>query len=120
MIIKHKSCVICNEKRGIQKCHIISRKLEWLLGLVTDNRRSIEENLIYLCPNHHFYFDKGLLLKEELDIILKIVTDRLRYFLGIIVILKKKDNNFIDNDLMNTVDYYLYKNRTIKDILIKN
>ena len=51
-----QSCVICGENRTINQCHIIPREL---------SGSDCEDNMIYLCPTHHFLFDQGRLSKEE-------------------------------------------------------
>lgn len=55
---KQQQCVICGEQRVVDSCHIISRE---------DSGSSSEDNMIYLCPNHHFLFDQVRLSKEEFN-----------------------------------------------------
>ena len=49
-------CVICGENRIVDKCHIIPRE---------HSGSSSMDNLILLCPTHHFLFDHGRLSKDE-------------------------------------------------------
>lgn len=50
-------CVVCGETRGTQRCHVIPRKE----GGTWDY-----QNLLPLCPTHHWCFDHGLLDAQEL------------------------------------------------------
>ena len=50
-------CKICNFNRYVEKCHIIPK---YLYG------GNDENNIVYLCPNHHKLLDNGLLNMEEL------------------------------------------------------
>ena len=52
-------CQICNETRGIQKCHIVSRKLDNIL------KEAKKFNTLELYPNHHWAFDHNLLTEAE-------------------------------------------------------
>ena len=54
--IDASKCIICPEKRGIQLCHIQSRR---------DKAPLVPENAVALCNTHHWCFDKGLLTKSE-------------------------------------------------------
>jgi len=47
---KEKSCAICGFNRYVEACHIVPRSVG---GLFED------DNVIYLCPNHHRLFDWG-------------------------------------------------------------
>lgn len=58
--IKDASCEICGFDRFIEVCHIIPA----VLGGGFE-----EENILYLCPNHHRLFDNQLILREEWGII---------------------------------------------------
>lgn len=54
-----KKCVSCGFDIVLEVCHrkpLASFPREALIGEVNS-----KENLIYLCPNHHVMFDKGLL-----------------------------------------------------------
>ena len=53
-----KQCEICGERRIVNECHIIPRE---------HGGSSHEDNLIYLCPTHHFLFDQARLSKDEFD-----------------------------------------------------
>ena len=63
--MKDKRCVICGFNRGVTKHHIIKRRI---------GGSDEEENLVCLCPNHHWLGDFGTdeervevirLIKEE-------------------------------------------------------
>lgn len=56
--IDASACVICSETRGVQLCHILARR---------HGGRLIPENSVALCPNHHWFFDRGKLNDEELE-----------------------------------------------------
>lgn len=49
-------CEICGENRSIDKCHIIPNKL---------GGSNSEENILFLCPTHHRFFDRFMLSKAE-------------------------------------------------------
>ena len=61
---ENKRCVICDFDKGIMKHHIIKRRLG---GTDTD------ENLVYLCPNHHWIADFGT--KEDRFKILELIKE---------------------------------------------
>ena len=46
-------CICCQEKRGIQKAHIIPKRFR------SDSRT------MPLCPNHHWNYDHNLLTEKE-------------------------------------------------------
>ncbi len=50
-------CRICGFKRYVEVCHVVA---------VANNGKGTEDNLIYLCPNHHKLFDTHNLNKWEL------------------------------------------------------
>jgi predicted restriction endonuclease len=54
-----KKCELCDVDRGVQSHHIIKRRI---------GGADTEENLIYLCPNHHWIADFGT--EEEKELIL--------------------------------------------------
>ena len=62
-------CKICNFNRYVEKCHIIPK---YLYG------GSDENNIVYLCPNHHKLLDNGLLNMEELALLEKQIVILLR------------------------------------------
>jgi len=79
-----KNCQICGESRAVNMCHIIPRE---------EGGADLEENLIPLCPNHHYLFDQARLTKEEFG---KIILsdknpDAIEYFEKIH---KKRHENF--------------------------
>jgi hypothetical protein len=49
-------CEICQEVRVTHLCHIIPR---------SEGGNNAPENLIRLCPNHHYLFDRHLLTEKE-------------------------------------------------------
>ena len=55
---KQQQCVICGEQRVVDRSHIIPRE---------HSGSNSENNMIYLCPNHHFLFDQARLSKEEFN-----------------------------------------------------
>jgi hypothetical protein len=57
-ICPSKGCQVCGENRAINFCHIIARE---------EGGADSDENLIPLCPNHHYLFDEGRLSKVEFD-----------------------------------------------------
>jgi len=50
-------CVVCSETRGVQLCHILARR---------HGGRLTPDNTVALCPNHHWFFDRGKLNEKEL------------------------------------------------------
>lgn len=56
--IEKQKCVICGEQRTVDRCHIIPRE---------NSGSNSENNMIYLCPTHHFLFDQGKLSREEFN-----------------------------------------------------
>ena len=62
-------CQICEEIRGIQSCHIVSRKFSQGTGINIELKNIKEINFLNLCPNHHWYLDNALLTDEEFLII---------------------------------------------------
>lgn len=50
-------CVVCKETRGVQLCHIQAQRKGGELN---------PDNAVALCPNHHWFFDRGCLRKPEL------------------------------------------------------
>jgi len=54
------ACAICREDRYVELAHIIPQ---------ADGGSGEPWNILSLCPNHHRYFDKGLLRPDEIDCI---------------------------------------------------
>lgn len=57
---KPKSCAVCSYKKHIEICHIkdiCDFPTNTLISVINNL-----ENLIALCPNHHWEFDHGLIL----------------------------------------------------------
>ena len=46
-----KECIICGFDKRVHKHHIVKRR-----ELGSDD----EENLVFLCPNHHWEYDNNL------------------------------------------------------------
>lgn len=63
-----KICLICGEDRVVDTCHILPKFFVSLLEgyeyLAED-----EQNMVYLCKNHHYAFDHNRLTQEEIDVI---------------------------------------------------
>lgn len=58
-----RKCQICGETRALNRCHIIPREA---------GGGNFDENMLILCPTHHFLFDQNKLSKEEFE---KIIID---------------------------------------------
>ena len=54
-------CLICNESRYTEKCHIIPRSFDGDMIAF----KLYEQNFLILCPTHHKLFDKDLLIESE-------------------------------------------------------
>lgn len=54
---KYKRCEICNLKEPIAASHIVPRAA---------GGDDSDENLLHLCENHHYLFDRGLLYQSEI------------------------------------------------------
>jgi len=61
---KLKKCVVCGFNKRVEKHHIIKK-----INLGSDD----EENLVYLCPNHHWIADFGT--EEDRKEILKLIKE---------------------------------------------
>ncbi|NNL48479.1 MAG: hypothetical protein HKO76_08950 [Acidimicrobiia bacterium] len=55
-----EKCVICSDDRGVQLCHIQARR---------DGGPFTPDNTVALCPNHHWFFDRGTLKDSELSVL---------------------------------------------------
>lgn len=53
-----KPCQMCGERRAYNVCHVIPREIGGSRG---------NENVIYLCPTHHFLFDHARLSRKEFE-----------------------------------------------------
>ena len=51
-------CAVCGEERITDYCHIFPRMM---------GGADVPDNIISLCPTHHFHFDSSRLSKEEWD-----------------------------------------------------
>ena len=111
-------CLLCDETRGIQKCHIISRKLDYVFKWIRDNGETLNFNLLFLCPNHHFYFDKGLLTNEEKDKVEERIFEMFKEFCLLILDLRdkykedKERMELIGEDFEKTAKHYMLRNKT--------
>lgn len=67
-VIDHygKKCKICGYDRVINTCHLIPKSLK---GRMTN------ENIIILCPNHHWLLDHNLFNKEEKEKFIQIIEE---------------------------------------------
>lgn len=59
-----KACAQCGWARGIQVCHI--KPISSFPDSATVGEINVLDNLVYLCPNHHWDLDHGHLSAEEL------------------------------------------------------
>ena len=57
--MEEKKCIVCGFNKGIEKHHIIKRRVGGL---------DEEENFVFLCPNHHWIADFGT-DEERLEIL---------------------------------------------------
>ena len=55
-MVKFERCLICDFDRFIEICHLIPPNKGGTFA---------EENIVFLCPNHHRLLDSGLLNKKE-------------------------------------------------------
>lgn len=78
---KEKKCIICGFKKRVHSHHIIKRK---------DFGSDDEDNLVYLCPNHHWIADFGT--EKDKQIILNMIID-----------ITGKEGNKIDS---KEIDFY--------------
>ena len=85
-------CLICNEDRYIEKCHIIPRGFDIYL------KRSgyYQDNLLLLCPTHHKLFDKGLLNEEEFNKIKEKIYITVKWTIKSIINFSIKIDNNLD------------------------
>lgn len=73
-----KSCVLCNERRTIEHCHILKRSFFKNNGRLGRDFRDFEWhplNIVNLCRNHHYALDHYILSKTKIR---KIIRNRLR------------------------------------------
>lgn len=61
--MKDKPCVVCGYSSIVELCHI--RPISSFPDDATIGEINGPGNLIPLCPNHHWEFDRGLILQEE-------------------------------------------------------
>lgn len=66
-------CEVCRYNKSFQKCHIVP--VSNLKGKTLD-RINHPQNLIALCPNHHWEFDHYLMDLTELDAIEQVIKNR--------------------------------------------
>ena len=58
-------CVLCEETRYIQNCHIVPKCHFVRVRGQEDLYETGGKNNIRLCPNHHYFYDNFLLNEEE-------------------------------------------------------
>lgn len=61
---KERICIVCGYKTHIQVCHVDSVSSFLDSSLISEINRI--DNLVPLCPNHHWEFDNGLIDLAEL------------------------------------------------------
>ena len=65
--VKKDKCLLCDYTNHVQLCHIRD------IGEFPDSTKLNEindlDNLVYLCPNHHWDLDHEYLSEKEMDII---------------------------------------------------
>jgi hypothetical protein len=54
-----KSCAICDYTNHVELCHI--KAVKEFLGQAKLSEINNTKNLVYLCPNHHWEYDNGVL-----------------------------------------------------------
>jgi len=102
--------------RGIQKCHIITRKLDFLLKDV------IKFNILELCPNHHWAFDHDLLTETEYNRIQGRIRHMLRILEHKVLNWRLQKSPEIDNIVDKLVSHnfkMIANNKTIKNRIFK-
>lgn len=60
-----QECKLCGYSNHVECCHIYPVSL--FLPTDTIDKINSLDNLIYLCPNHHWEFDNGILTIEEIQ-----------------------------------------------------
>jgi hypothetical protein len=71
--VQKAKCQVCGENRGVDVAHIIPRNITG--GLMKCRKQlakpligdSYRDNVFVVCPNHHRFFDRGLLHKSEFE-----------------------------------------------------
>jgi hypothetical protein len=61
-----KCCAICGYDKHYEVAHIVALSAQPLTARISEV--NAPENLIGLCPNHHWEFDNGVLLIEDLPL----------------------------------------------------
>lgn len=97
-------CEICGESRKVEYSHIIPRQIGG------SNR---ETNIIYLCSTHHSCFDKGVLLKEEWEVIdWKGRSEIVKYFVFEVLLIRQQ-SHWKGDDVVADIVYHSYKPLTV-------
>jgi len=110
------ACEVCQEARGVQKCHILSRKLDRALkSYVLDGIPYLKRNILYLCPNHHWAFDHNLLNGNELEKISPKIMYMVRAFDKLISVFISKLEPEQQRAYRNTRIEDVLRNKTIKN-----
>lgn len=60
-----QECKLCGYSNHVECCHIYP--VSMFLPTDTVDKINSLDNLIYLCPNHHWEFDNGVLTIEEIE-----------------------------------------------------
>jgi len=60
-----KKCLICGYTRAVDRAHIIPKSILRDIKQFKEYVGFDNENIIILCKNHHFLFDKGELTNKE-------------------------------------------------------
>ena len=111
-------CELCEETRGIQSCHIIPRICDCLLEHWIELNKL---NRLYLCPNHHWYFDHNQLTDQEKAVIKPKIMDAMgRLFANVESLYKIDEDNKIKTfeEYVDMFRQLVYRNRTIKNDII--
>lgn len=67
--MENKSCVVCGFDKKVHEHHIVRRR---------DCGTNTDENLVYLCPNHHWIADFGEEEdREEILLLIKKITGKI-------------------------------------------
>lgn len=78
-------CLLCTETRGLQKCHLIPRYLTKHIYWIVNNY------VIILCPNHHWYLDHDQLRKEEATIMHPLIIGAMADLIEVHRVIKPKN-----------------------------
>lgn len=85
-------CLLCNENRILERAHILPRRFVSGIGGLERLESHDDDNIILLCPTHHWCYDHFLLSKEESKVVVDNTIHKLRVFLEAILSLKAEDD----------------------------